>query len=139
MTNYNQPSKKFTQNLIRQINSPTGSFRKFQTPVGGNTGILVNGVEISNYKSEDYIFSGPIQRIDVLSRGEDFDVINPPLLDIQDAVGTGVSVFTRVNGNFKRIELVNTGFGYVDTPTIKITGGNGIGAKAVAKIKEIVL
>ena len=126
-----------SQNLIRQINSPTGSFGKFQTPVGGNTGILVNGVEISNYKSEDYIFSGPIQRIDVLSRGEDFDVINPPLLDIQDAVGTGVSVFTRVNGNFKRIELVNTGFGYVDTPTIKITGGNGIGAKAVAKIKEI--
>ena len=130
--------KLASQNLVRQIKPPTKSFKKVETPTGGKTGILVNGVEISNYKSEDYIFSGPIQSIDVIGQGEDFDVINPPLLDIQDQVGSGVSVFTKVSGNFKRIELVSTGFGYVDTPTVRITGGNGTGAKAFAKMKEII-
>ncbi len=127
-----------SQNLIRQIKPSTQYSGKVATPEGGKTGILVNGVEISNYKSEDYIFSGPIQDIEILSPGEDYDVINPPLLDIQDVVGSGISVFTKVSGNFKRIELINTGFGYVDVPTITITGGNGTGARAVAKMKEII-
>ena len=126
-----------SQNLIRQIKPPTKAFTKFSTPIGGKTGILVNGVEISNYKSEDYIFSGPVQSIDVISQGQDYDVINPPLLDIQDQVGSGVSVFTKVSGNFKRIEIVSTGFGYVDVPKVRITGGNGIDAKAIAKMNEM--
>ena len=48
----------------------------------GTTGMLINGVEISNYKSKDAIYYGPIEDVDILSGGENFDVINPPLIAV---------------------------------------------------------
>ena len=44
--------------------------------VPGTTGILINGVEIQNYKSRDAVYFGPIESVNVLSGGKNFDVIN---------------------------------------------------------------
>ena len=49
----------------------------------------MNGVEILNYKSNDSIFYGSIQNVEVVSKGEDYDVINPPILQTNDSVGAG--------------------------------------------------
>ena len=53
----------------------------------GATGILINGVEILNYKSKDIIHTGKVEKIDVSSPGNGFDVINPPVFsNISDSV-----------------------------------------------------
>ena len=47
------------------------------TPVG-QTGMLINGVEITNYKSNDNMYFGPLSSVDVLNGGDNYDVINLP-------------------------------------------------------------
>ena len=51
-----------------------------QLTVPGKTGMLINGVEINNYKSTDVIYFGPIKDVNILSGGENYDVINPPII-----------------------------------------------------------
>ena len=38
--------------------------------------MLINGVEISNYKSSDKMYFGPLKEVSVLNGGDNFDVIN---------------------------------------------------------------
>ena len=122
-----------SQQLIRRLLNPVTSSVKSETKPG-QTGILINGVEISNYKSNDSIFYGPIEEVSVVSGGTDYDVINPPILTITDSVGSGCSAFCSVEGVLQRIEVLDGGFDYVDEPIITITGGNGTGAIAKAKL-----
>ena len=54
--------------------------------------MLKNGVEILSYKSEDKIFFGSITNLNVLNTGFNYDVINPPTIDLTDppvGIGTG--------------------------------------------------
>lgn len=123
------------QNLIRKLVVPTVSEQRIETPLSA-VGILKNGVEILNYKSHNQIFYGPITKIVAAAPGRDYDVINPPILNVLDQVGTGATVYPAVTGNLKRIDLVYSGFDYLDEPTIKIKGGNGINAAAKANLIE---
>jgi hypothetical protein len=91
----------------------------------GSTGILVNGVEILNYKSNDSIFYGPIENITVTSPGSEYDIINPPILQISDLVGSGATAYCNVKGGLERIDIIDGGFDYLEEPVIKISGGNG--------------
>ena len=59
---------------------------------------MVNGVEIANYKSNDVVYYGPIKNISVTSEGDNYDVINPPILSVTDGVGAGVSGYCEVQG-----------------------------------------
>jgi hypothetical protein len=52
-------------------------------------------------------------------------------------VGSGATGFCAIKGSLKQIRIVDPGFDYAETPIIKITGGNGIGAKAYAGMKLI--
>ena len=61
----------------------------------GATGILVNGVEIINYKSDDKIFSGShYQALNYLNGGSNFDVINLPKIVIPP-VGSGTTALVQ--------------------------------------------
>jgi hypothetical protein len=123
------------QKLIRQIANPlTANTRPITPP--GFTGIFVNGVEILNYKSNDYVYYGPITSIDVLSGGFNYDAINPPSLEVSDSVGTGATAYCIVNGSLSRIEVIDGGVNYLETPRVVITGGNGFGASAVANLES---
>ena len=51
---------------------------------------MINGVEILNYKSNDVVYYGPIEEISVTSGGDNYDVLNPPILSITDSNGVGV-------------------------------------------------
>jgi hypothetical protein len=125
-----------SQKLLRELRPPINDGGEYVTDPG-STGILINGVEILNYKSKDRIYYGPLEDIEVNSTGADYDVINPPTLVISDSVGTGATGYCSVNGSLRAIRIIDPGFDYLETPKIKISGGNGIGAKAFASLKLV--
>ena len=125
-----------SQKIIRKLVDPVTDTETHTTDPGP-TGILVNGVEILNYKSNDSIFYGSIQDVEVISKGEDYDVINPPILQTNDSVGAGFSAFCGITGSLGKIDILDPGFDYVTIPTIRITGGSGKGAVAQPVLKSI--
>ena len=133
--NFNNKSLS-SQKLLREISTPVNDGGVYITEPGF-TGILINGVEILNYKSRDVVYAGPLTEIEVTSPGQGYDIINPPILSIEDRIGVGASGYFAVKGSLQEIRVVNTGFDYDEVPAIKITGGNGIGAKAFACMKLI--
>ena len=114
------------QELVRQILPPDNKGGIYETEPGF-TGILNNGVEVLNYKSQNStIYYGDILSFQVKRGGYNYDVVNPPLLVVNDTVGTGATGTVATEGVFERIEVVNQGYDYIGTPTISITGGNPI-------------
>lgn len=123
------------QNLIRKLVTPRLSDQGIDTPLSA-VGIFKNGVEIMNYKSPHQIFYGPITKVVASAPGRDYDIINPPTLTITDQVGTGATIYPAITGSLKRIDLVSTGFDYLDEPSITIKGGNGRNASAKVNLIE---
>ena len=121
------------QKLIRKISTPVNDGSGDDTSPG-SIGILVNGVEILNYKSNNSIFYGPIENISVTSPGSGYDIINPPILQISDLVGSGATAYCNVKGSLERIDIIDGGFDYLEEPVIKISGGNGSLASAKANL-----
>lgn len=124
------------QNILRKISNPINDGTINETKPG-RTGILINGVEILNYKSNKEIYYGPINEVEVTAPGSDLDIINPPELVISDSVGTGATGYLAIDGSLQEIQVKDPGFDYVGTPTIKIDGGNGEGAKASVNMRLI--
>lgn len=124
-----------SQRLVRKFSKPKNSKEIFKT-LPGTTGLLVNGVEVLNYKTRDFIYYGDIERIDVISSSSDLDIINPPVLGISSAKESldNAKGFCGVDGSLSRIDIVDPGFDYIDTPIIAISGGSGSGAKAKAQL-----
>ena len=125
-----------SQNIVREIKDPINKSGNYETDPGF-TGILVNGVEILNYKSVDTIFYGGIEDIEVTAAGSNYDVINPPALEVVDAIGTGATGICAVNGSLERIEILDPGFDYLDKPFITITGGNGKDASVQVNMSTV--
>ena len=124
------------QKLVREISLPKNDGVVYETEPG-TTGILINGVEVLNYKSTDHITYGKIDYIDVVDGGNNYDIINPPLLTITDEVGLGATGFPAVSGSLVKIELKDAGFDYTAPPIVTITGGAGDGANASVNMKQI--
>ena len=126
-----------SQKLIRKISDPVDEGFTYETE-SGQIGILKNGVEILNYKSNDFVYYGEIESLKVTSSGDsNYDVINPPILHISDAVGSGATGVCNVIGSLKRINIIDGGYGYTSEPKITILGGNGSGASAKANLISI--
>ena len=137
LINYNFNKKTLTsQNLLREIDTPINDGDIYTTEPGF-TGILINGVEILNYKSRDVVYAGSLTEVEVIAPGQGYDIINPPSLSITDPVGTGASGYCAVKGSLQEIKIIDPGFDYYEAPIIKITGGNGVGAKAFANMKLV--
>ena len=84
-------------------------------------------LKILNYKSQNStVYYGDVLSFQVKRGGYNYDVVNPPLLIVNDPVGTGATGVIATEGVFERIEVVNQGYDYIGTPTISITGGNPI-------------
>ena len=124
------------QHLLREIKQPVNDGETHLTEPG-KIGILANGVEVLNYKSENVVYYGKIESLTVSSGGKNYDIVNPPVLGITDDVGTGATAKCAITGNLDRIEIIDPGFDYVSEPTISISGGNGSGAKASVNTKLI--
>ena len=55
-------------------------------------GILINGVQIHSPISDNQIYYGPLESIDLLNGGSDYDVVNPPIVGIETSTGVGAAV-----------------------------------------------
>ena len=58
-------------------------------------------------------------------------------MHIKDSVGTGATGYVAVSGSLKEMRIVDPGFDYEEVPTIKITGGNGSGARVSVNMENI--
>ena len=123
-----------SQRLLREVN-PSHNDGEIVKTEPGATGILINGVEVLNYKSNDLVKYGRIEEIEVTSPGSNYDLINPPVLNVSDATGVGATGYAGLTGSLSGIRVIDPGFDYEETPRIKISGGNGQGATAAVNTK----
>ncbi len=135
----NYDKKLLPQPIVREILSPDPEVGDFKTEPGFYNGIFLNGVELVNYKSTDKIFYGQVESINIGNPGEGFDVINPPLVHIEDTdvVGSGATGFVAVEGQLDKIQIIDPGFDYLTTPVINISGGSGKDASAEVNMTTI--
>jgi len=89
------------------------------------TGMLINGVEIANYKSDDKIYYGPIEKINILNKGSDYDVINLPQIDIASGVGNSAYIQPVISGNITDVFIDPQGYDISEILSIDVNGGNG--------------
>jgi len=97
--------------------------------IPGSTGILVNGVELINYKSEDKIYYGPLDSISLYNGGSGYDVINPPEITISaPSSGTTALVRPALKGHLQEVIVDKQDFDIKRITSVTLTGGNGTGA-----------
>ena len=96
----------------------------------GTTGLLINGVEILNYKSNDKIYFGPLESIKVLNSGSNYDVLVPPTLEVSSpsSGGTRALVQPVVVGEVTDIQIDPQDFDIQKVLSVTVEGGNGSGA-----------
>ena len=121
--------KKFT--LEPNIKDGVG-----ESTIPGTTGMLINGVEISNYKSDDKIYYGPLENLKVLNGGSGYDVINLPDITATSSTGTNAKVRPVISGSFEKVYVDPQDFDINTIVSIGITGGNGTGAVLEAQLAD---
>ena len=95
----------------------------------GTTGMLVNGVEITNYKSDNKIFYGPIENVKIFNTGSGYDVLNPPNLSVSSpGTGTTALVHPVMDGTVTDVLVDPQNFDIDKVISVTIAGGNGEGA-----------
>ena len=115
--------KKFplNRNIQNGTDSPT---------LPESIGMLVNGVEIINYKSTDNIYSGPVDKVRLYNGGTNYDVISPPEITISSPGAGYTTALVRpvVEGNVKEVKVDPQDFDIKNVLSATIEGGNGTGA-----------
>ena len=133
-----------TFSLTGILNQKIGAqrlFRKFplepnntnsisEKTIPGPTGLLINGVEILNYKSENKIFFGPLDKINLLNGGSNYDIITPPPISIASpGVGNTTALIQPVViGEVTDIQVEPQNFDIQRVLSATIEGGNGSGS-----------
>ena len=102
----------------------------------GPIGTWVNGVSIWSYKSSTSKLFGAVTGIDIITRGEDYDAANPPVISITGGGGTDAAASVIVDGSITEITVTEGGEGYTSSPLVSIVGGNGSGAAATAIVTK---
>ena len=94
----------------------------------GPVGILRNGVEILNPRSEEFIYYGPVSSVSVLNGGSNFDVLNPPSVIIGNppvSTGTTALVEPVVVGKIVDVSVDPQSFDITEVFSISVSGANG--------------
>ena len=96
----------------------------------GGVGITVNGIELLNYKSNDKVYYGPIQNVNVISSGSGYDVINPPIIEVATS-GSGTTSYVRpvIRGEVNAVYVDPANVDIEKVLSFNLVGGNGFGAK----------
>jgi hypothetical protein len=92
-----------------------------------------SGAEL-NYRFASPSRQGFLSSIWVNAGGSGYDPANPPAVSFISEFGYGATAIAQVGagGAVETIQIVNPGFGYVRPPEVRIVGGGGSGAQAVA-------
>ena len=123
---YIVPKKNLLKIPLENTNE-TGKNEK--TPNDKSVGVLINGVEISNYKSSDKVYYGPLSSISILNFGSDYDVINPPRIDVISGSGQTALVNPQLSGSLVSVFLENPNIPINYVNSLSVVGGNGTGAR----------
>ena len=121
-----------------RVLSPNNILRKFplKTPERNavsdsrgtqGIGILIDGVEISSPDSDDRIYYGPLSDFEVFNGGKDYDVVNPPQIEISAGTGTTALVEPIIEGSVKQVFVDPQDFDVQNIASVSVTGGNGSG------------
>ena len=134
------PSRPIRRFLLEQdLKSGKEAQTTSERTTDGNTAMLTNGLEILNYKGNDRIYYGPLERIDVVSGGDEYDVMHPPSITINDplvsAANTAAAVVS-ASGYVKDIFIDPVSFDIDKVVSVEIFGGNGTGARGRALTEE---
>ena len=121
------------QKLFKKFNYIKGdsSLREVADRTTNNRqiGLLANGIELySPSLFDENIYYGKLQSILVTNPGKNYDVINPPELEIKDVSGSGASGYLNISGGLRQVKIITPGIGYQTKPKITLIGGNGRGA-----------
>ena len=90
--------------------------------------MLINGVEIYNYKSNDKVYYGPISRFRLFNGGSNYDVLNPPKIEIsspKSGIGSTAFVQPVVTGSLVEVVVDPQDFDIRGVLSASIVGGNG--------------
>ena len=93
----------------------------------GESGLLINGLEISSPVSRDKIYYGPLSSIDILNPGQDYDVVNPPEVILSAGAGTTALFQPVISGSVKEVLVDPQEFGIDKVFSLTLSGGNGSG------------
>ena len=116
------------QKLIKKfpLSQNTSNGSNELTPTG-QIGMLINGVEISGYKSPDKVFFGPLTDVEILNSGDNYDVINLPNITVSAGIGTTALVQPVVKGKVKEVFVDPQDFDVSEVISVEVVGGNGSG------------
>ncbi len=117
-----------SQKILRKFNIKQNTESAGEETKSGPIGILINGVEIQNYKSDDKVFYGPLTSVKVLNGGDDYDVINPPVVEVTTGAGVTALIQPVLQGSVKSILVDPQDFDLNTVVSVAVTGGNGTGA-----------
>ena len=138
LTLYSQKSSQISgQKLLKKypLNLNIRDFGgELTTP--GSIGMLINGIEIKNYKSDDKIYYGPLESVNVLNGGNNYDVINPPVVAISPGEGGTALLQPIISGSIEKVYVDRQDFDIDRIISINITGGNGRDASIEPIIKK---
>jgi hypothetical protein len=124
-------------------------FKKFpKTPIrtktkdittSGGIGVFRNGIPIINYKSFDKIYYGPIESINIIDSGIDYNLYNPPQFKVtyNGVEHSEIKILPRLKGKVINLTVNDSGYDYVETPTVKVIGGNNDSVSTEVKMKNI--
>ena len=90
-------------------------------------GILKDGVQIHSPISDDRIYYGSLEEIQLLNEGEEYDIINPPIITVETGAGTTALVEPILTGSVKKVFVDPQDFDIEAVTSISLTGGNGNG------------
>jgi len=99
---------------------------KHEKPVN-DIGILIDGVQIKSPVSDDKIYFGPLESIEVLNGGKQYDVTNPPQISVESSSGITALAEPVVSGGVQEILVDPQNFDFESIQNISLTGGNGTG------------
>jgi hypothetical protein len=125
--------KKVLKKFPSIPNIKTGS--NIETKVG-TTGMLVNGVEILNYKSRESIYYGPLVGFNIISGGNGYDVVNPPEIEITSSIGSTAFIQPVIRGFLNEVIVDPQDFDIKKIISLTITGGNNQGTTLEPIIQE---
>ena len=92
-----------------------------------DVGILKDGVQIHSPVSDDRIYYGALEEIELLNEGEGYDVLNPPIISVETGAGTTALVEPILSGSVKKVFVDPQDFDIEAVTNISLTGGNGNG------------
>ena len=132
-----RPIRRFV--LEQQLKSGKEGQTTSELTVDGNTAMLVNGIEVLNYKGADSLFYGPVKTLNVLNSGFDYDVQAPPNINISDetvSVANTAGAVPVLSGIVTSVVIDPFDYDLEKVISVEIYGGNGSGAVGRALLEE---